>query len=158
MGAGAAETVAWLTTPYRMFGERLGGVLYRVPERVIRDDERLRALLGAWPADMPLAVEFQHASWQADAVFDLLREHGAALCATDLDGADLPDLRLTGPFLYVRLRRSAYAEDELAAWAERLAAFVGAGTDCFVFLRHDDDGESALRAERLATMVEERLR
>ena len=152
-GAEAAATVGWLTGPYRLFGERLGSVLFRVPENVHRDDARLALLLGAWPAELPLTVELQHASWQADEVHALLREHGAALCATDLDGAPARDVRLTGGHLYLRLRRSAYADDELAAWADRLAPFLEAGNDCFVFFRHDADGESALRALRLLELA-----
>src|SRR3954452_25128831 len=62
-GSAAAETVAWLSAPYRLFGERLGGVLFRVPEQVARDDERLTMMLDAWPRALPLVVEFQHVSW-----------------------------------------------------------------------------------------------
>jgi uncharacterized protein YecE (DUF72 family) len=148
-GSEAAETVAWLTAPYRLFGERLGGVLYRMPESVHRNDTRLRLLLDAWPADMPLVLEFQHPSWHVDEVYELLQAHGATLCATDLDEGDPPDLRLTGRSIYLRLRRITYSDSDLADWAARLSAFLQAGTDCFVFLRHDADGTSALRAARL---------
>ena len=152
-GAAAAETMQWLTGPYRVFGERLGAVLYRVPANVHRNDEKLRALLNAWPADMPLVAEFQHPSWQADEVLDLLRSHGTALCATDLDEQTPPDLRLTGPFIYLRLRRADYTDAELEAWAKRLMAFLESGTDCYVFLRHDERGVSALRALRLRELL-----
>jgi len=146
MGEGAPDSVAWLTGPYRQFGERLGAVLFRVPENMHRDDDRLRMLLSAWPADIQLVVEFQDPSWQADEVFDLLTSHSAILGATDLDEHPAPDLRLTGPSIYLRLRRSAYSDADLADWAGRLSAFLDAGTDCFVFFRHDADGTSALRA------------
>ncbi|MEA2675974.1 MAG: hypothetical protein QOJ81_115 [Chloroflexota bacterium] len=149
----AAETVAWLTAPYRLFGERLGAVLYRVPENMHRDDEKLRLLLEAWPPDMPLVVEMQNAEWQVDEVFDLLSRHSATLCATDLDDRDPPDLRLTGRTIYLRLRRTTYGESDLADWAGRLSAFLESGTDCYVFFRHDDDGTSALRALRLIEML-----
>lgn len=152
-GAAAAETVAWLTAPYRLFGERLGCVLFRVPAETPRDDDRLRLLLSAWPADVPLAAELQHPSWQADEVFDLLRTHGAALCATDLDDLDPPDLRLTGGFVYLRLRRTAYSAGEVGAWAERVSAFLADGRDCYVFFRHDETGESGLRAMALREAV-----
>ncbi|HEY7599768.1 MAG TPA: DUF72 domain-containing protein [Candidatus Limnocylindrales bacterium] len=145
-GPAATQTLAWLTVPYRLFGERLGSVLFRVPGSLARDDARLATLLAAWPAELPLTVELQHPSWQADEVFALLRAHGAALCATDLDDAPAPDLRLTGGHVYLRLRRATYTEAELAAWADRLAPFLDAGNDCYVFLRHDADGTSALRA------------
>ena len=153
-GEAAAQTVEWLTTPYRAFGERLGSVLYRVPDQIRRDELRLGALLAVWPPDLPLTVEFQHASWWDDEVFALLRQHGAALCATDLDDVDPPDLRLTGKHIYLRLRRTSYTEDELATWAQRLRAFLDDGVDCYVFLRHDESGESALRAVRLLELLD----
>jgi len=148
-GEEAEQTVAWLTAPYRLFGERLGAVLFRVPENIHRDDARLGLMLKAWPRDVPLVAEFQHTSWHVDEVFELLRQHGTTLCATDLDDGDQPDMRLTGALIYLRLRRTSYTETELATWADRLAAFIAAGTDCYVFLRHDENGQSALRAEWL---------
>jgi uncharacterized protein YecE (DUF72 family) len=153
LGEAAAETVAWLTAPYRQFGERLGAVLFRVPENVRRDDARLEMLLEAWPADMPLVVEFQDPSWQADEVFDRLTHHSAMLGATDLDEHPAPDLRLTAGSIYLRLRRTAYSDSDLSAWADRLSVFLDAGTDCYVFLRHDADGTSAVQAQKLLKLL-----
>jgi uncharacterized protein YecE (DUF72 family) len=153
-GTAAAETVAWLTGPYRAFGERLGCVLYRVPDQIRRDDARLRALLEVWPADLPLTVEVQHASWHDDTVYELLRAHGAALCATDLDDEMTPDLRRTGAHVYLRLRRTTYTDADLADWAGRLDAFLDDGVDCYVFFRHDESGESPLRAIALRGLIE----
>jgi uncharacterized protein YecE (DUF72 family) len=153
MRADPGMTVPWLTAPYRWFGERLGSVLFRVPDPVQRDDDALRAFLGAWPAGMPLTLEFQHPSWQVDEIHMLLREHDAALCATDLDDLPQPDLRLTGPFLYVRLRRETYTDAELEAWARRIEPFLADGRDAYVFLRHDETGDSALRAEALGRRI-----
>src|SRR2546426_1983756 len=76
-------SVAWLTTPYRLFGERLGAVLFRVPANVTRDDERLAPLLAWWPRDLPLGMEVQGPSWHVDATVELLRGARAALCATE---------------------------------------------------------------------------
>lgn len=134
-------SVPWLTEPYRAFGERLGTVLFRVPNGVIRDDDRLRALLDAWPVGLPLTMEFQEPSWHVDETFAALRRVGAALCATELPGdPEPPTLRRTGPFLYLRLRREEYSAAELAAWAARLEPFLAAGDDAFVFFRHDEVG------------------
>ena len=36
----------------------------------------------------------------------------------------------------------------------RLAVFIDDGVDCYVFFRHDDTGESALRALALRAAVE----
>jgi uncharacterized protein YecE (DUF72 family) len=128
----------------RRFGERLGTVLFRVPDGVRRDDDRLAALLEHWPRDLPLTVEFQDASWHVDEVFGALADAGAALCTTELpEDEEPPTIRRTGPFLYLRLRRHDYTPDDLAAWSARLEPFLGDGLDAFVFFRHDETGRGA---------------
>lgn len=155
--ADPAATVGWLTAPYRFFGSKLGCVLFRVPAEVSRDDERLAALLAAWPADLPLTLECRDPSWAVDEVFEMLRAAGAAWCSTDLDDdPGPPTLRLTAPWLYIRLRRTGYDEADLAAWADRLVPFLDAGRDAYVVFRHDEDGTSPLRGLRLAELVADR--
>lgn len=153
--ADPGESVPWLTATLPEFGDRLGAVLFRVPAEVRRDDERLAGALRAWPVATPLVVEAQHPSWQADETFAALRTRNAVLCTTDLDDFDLPpDIRRTGPFLYLRLRRTAYDEASLDAWARRLVPFLDDGLDAYVLFRHDEDGTSALQAEGFAARVE----
>lgn len=177
-----AETVAWLTEPLGEFGDRLGAVLYRIPDEVRRDgpwvdgdeslaDARLRALLAAWPRSIPLVVELQHPTWHVDETFEALREAGAVLCTTELppegdegtawnagaadftDPTEPPTIRRTGPFLYLRLRRHDYSAPELDAWAARIRPFLEAGDDVYAFFRHDAVG----RAGELALELRERL-
>lgn len=73
---------------------------------------------------------------------------------TDTDEAPDPPITVTGPFLYVRLRRSAYGTGDLDAWAARLEPFLADGRDAFVFFRHDEHGATpayaASLSERLA--------
>jgi uncharacterized protein YecE (DUF72 family) len=136
-----AGTLPWLLEPARGFGERLSGVLFRVGDPLARDDGRLDRLLGAWPSDLPLVLEFQHASWQDDEVFARLRAAGAVLCVTDLpELPEPPTVRLTGPFLYLRLRRDDYEPAELDAWAARIEPFLADGKDVYAFLKHDPVG------------------
>jgi uncharacterized protein YecE (DUF72 family) len=150
-----AESVPWLTATLPVFGGRLGAVLFRVPGEIARQDARLAGLLGAWPASIPLVLEAQHASWHVDETFGALGKAGAVLCTTDLDELDTPpDVRRTGPFLYLRLRRTAYDEAALDAWARRLVPFLDDGLDAYVLFRHDEDGTSALHAEGFAARVE----
>jgi len=137
----AAGTLPWLLQPARGFGERLAAVLFRVGDPLTRDDARLERLLAAWPNDLPLVLEFQHASWQDDEVFARLRAAGAVFCVTDLpELPEPPMVRLTGPFLYLRLRRDDYEPAELDAWAARLQPFLADGTDVYAFLKHDPVG------------------
>jgi uncharacterized protein YecE (DUF72 family) len=141
-----------LTAPLPAFGSRLGTVLFRVPHEVERHDERLAALLEVWPPGIPLTVELQHPSWQADETFETRRAARVTLCATELpDDETPPVIRLTGRFLYLRLRRHDYGPAELATWAARIEPFLAAGTDVFAFFRHDEVGRGAeLALELLA--------
>jgi uncharacterized protein YecE (DUF72 family) len=159
------ESVAWLTEPLGAFGERLGGVLFRVPAEIRRDgpwvsgdltlaDTRLAALLAAWPRSIPLVVELQDRSWHVDETFAALRQVGATLCITELppegdEGAaaasehEPPIIRRTGSFLYLRLRLHDYDAAALDAWAARIEPFLTAGDDVYVFFRHDPVGRAA---------------
>lgn len=146
-------SVEWLTTPLRRFGARLGTILFRVPDGVRRDDERLAGLLAAWPEDLPLALEFQDPSWHVDEVFAAARAAGAALVATDLEtDPEPPTIRRTGPFLYLRLRRPDYDRAELEAWLARLEPFLADGLDGYVYFRHDEVGRGAELALELAAL------
>jgi uncharacterized protein YecE (DUF72 family) len=148
-----ADSVEWLTTPLRRFGDRLGTILFRVPDGVVRSDERLAGLLGSWPPGLPLALEFQDASWHVDEVFGAAREAGAAIVTTDLDtDPEPPTIRRSGPFLYLRLRRADYAADELARWLGRLEPFLADGVDAYVYFRHDEVGRGAELALELAEL------
>lgn len=149
-----AESVPWLTEHLPHLGERLGAMLLRIPSEVARSDGRLAGVLGAWPAGVPLVVEAQHPSWHVDETFAALRGANAVLCATDLDDQDAPDIRRTGPFLYLRLRRHAYGEAALDAWARRLVPFLDDGMDAFVMFRHDEGGASAISAQGFASRVD----
>lgn len=164
------ESIQWLTEPLGGFGDRLGAVLFRIPGEIRRggpifggdvaeSDERLQAMLAAWPATIPLVMEFQDASWHVDESFEALRKSGAILCTTELpEDKGLPTIRRTGDRLYLRLRREEYTTSELGAWAERLLPFLAAGDDTYVFFRHDSDGRATELALDLARLVETRLR
>ncbi len=152
--ADPAESVAWLTTPLRRFGDRLGTILFRVPDGVARDDDRLGGLLDAWPAGLPLALEFHDPSWHVDEVFDAIRGIGAALVTTEHeDDPEPPRIRRTGPFLYLRLRRPDYTDGELRTWLERLEPFLADGVDAYVYFRHDEVGRGAELALELGALA-----
>ena len=147
----------WLTGPYRAFGERLGAVLFRIPDIAKRDDDKLHRFLAAWPADLPLVVELREPSWAADETIRALTDHNAALCVTDMpEFEEPPVIRRTSGQLYLRLRRPDYSAAELEAWLTRLQPFLDAGDDAFVFFRHDEvgrGGELALELRALAGLT-----
>ena len=82
-------------------------------------------------------------------VAERIGEAGAALVATDWDDREVPVLSSAGAFVYLRLRRSVYSPEDIECWAGRLEPALEAGTDAYVFFRHDEDGQMALNAEAL---------
>jgi len=148
-----AGTLPWLTAPLAAFGNRFGAALFRIQAGQARDDGRLDRLLAAWPAGIPLALEAQDPSWQVDETHERLRAHGAVLVVTDTDEAPDPPLTVTGPLLYLRLRRMMYGTADLDAWAARLEPFLADGRDAYVFFRHDEHGATPGYATALAARL-----
>jgi uncharacterized protein YecE (DUF72 family) len=145
-----AATLPWLTAPLAALDGRLGAALFRIPADRPRDDARLERLLAAWPATIPLAVEAQDASWHVDETHARLHAAGVTLVVTETDDAPEPPLTITGPFVYLRLRRDRYGTADLDAWAARLQPFLADGRDAYVFFRHDERGATPLLAAALA--------
>ncbi len=105
--------------------ERLGAVLWQLPESFHRDDERLAGALALLPPGRH-AFEFRDPSWFVPEVYELLREHGAALVIGDHPARPFQALELTADWTYVRFhygrrgRRGNYSGRELEAWAQRV--------------------------------------
>lgn len=148
-----AETLAWLTAPLAAFGARLGTALFRIPVDRPRDDARLAALLAAWPRHVPLALELQDPAWHVDEVFAIAGAADAVVVCTETDDEPNPPLTITGPFVYLRLRRERYGTADLDAWAGRLEPFLADGRDAFVFFRHDERGAAPGGAASLAARL-----
>jgi uncharacterized protein YecE (DUF72 family) len=148
-----AGTLPWLTMPLAAFGTCLGTALFRIRAGLVRDDGRLDRLLAAWPAGIPLALEAQDPSWQVDETHERLRVATAVLVVTETDEAPDPPLTVTGPFLYLRLRRIRYGTADLDAWAARLEPFLADGRDAYVFFRHDERGATPGHAIALAARL-----
>ncbi len=122
-------------------GPRRGPLLFQLPPNLKADAPRLERFLADLPAGVEVTLEFRHASWFADATWDLLRAHGAALCIAHTDELATPVIA-TAPFGYVRLRREDYTPEELADWAARLRGVAG-WERVYVFLKHDEAGRAA---------------
>jgi uncharacterized protein YecE (DUF72 family) len=152
-GRDPAESFAWLADSLAGFGQRLGCVLMSARGSLERDDAALGRVLTAWPGGLPLALELPHPSWSDEAVAERLAEAGVALVASDWEDREEPDLRRSGAFVYLRLRRKAYSQADIGRWAERLEPLLAAGTEAYVFFRHDENGQMALNAESLLHVV-----
>ena len=109
--------------PLRETG-KLGPVLWQLPPRFPRDDERLARALEALPPGRH-AFEFRDDSWFAEEVYELLRGHDAALVVADrAPHGSTPWVETTGwaylRFHHGRARRGAYGRQALRTWVRRL--------------------------------------
>ena len=132
----------------KLLGEKLGPILFQLPPNFKRDDERLADFLAMLDPRMRFAFEFRHNSWFDDSVFATLSESRAALCVSEGDKLDTPRVA-TGKFVYARLRRDEYSDEELAGCHEWMGDQVAEGRDVFAYLKHDEEGESPEYAVRL---------
>jgi len=147
----AGDSVAYLLKVASALKERLGPLLFQLPPHLKKDVPRLRDFLALLPAEQRAAFEFRHASWFDPEVFDLLREHRAALCIAEAeDGLEVPFVA-TGDWGYLRLRRPDYTDAELKAWAEQVRQ--PGWQDVFVFFKHEDEGKGPQMAARFLELA-----
>jgi uncharacterized protein YecE (DUF72 family) len=133
-------------------GERLGPVLFQLPPDFVRDDAVLSDFLGQIGGRLRPAFEFRHQSWFDDAVFDILRSGGAALCVAETDKLSTP-LVSTAPQAYLRLRREQYDEAALAQWAANIRTIASAAEEVYVYFKHE--AQAPHLAARLRELVAE---
>src|SRR6266571_3508273 len=123
-----ASDVAEFTRRAGVLGDRLGMLLFQLPPSLRKDLPRLRDFLAALPPERRVAVEFRHASWHD--------EEASPFVVTSEDA-------------YLRLRRTQYTEDDLRAWADRIAA--QSLERAWVYFKHEDEAS----APRFARQLEE---
>ncbi len=133
---------------------KLGPIVWQLPANFRRDDQKLAGALKALPPGRH-CWEFRHASWFTDAVYALLREHGAALVIADHPERPFQAHELTADWTLVRLhhgargRRGNYSESELDAWAQRIAGWPSS-LEVFAYFNNDWEGFAIRNARGLA--------
>ena len=136
-----------------ILGDRLGVILFQLPPYLKKDVPRLNDFLALLPAGKQFAFEFRNETWQDDEIYDTLRRCGAILCVTDTDEGDTPFVA-TADCGYLRLRRTHYNDEELAAWAAQIAAKALPRT--YVYFMHEDEALGTRFAHRLNELWEMR--
>ena len=132
---------------------KLGPILWQLPARFHRDDERLASALEELGPGRH-AFEFRHPSWFARDVEALLNEHGVACVVADSRRRVLPVPRRTADWTYVRFhdgrgRNGNYSERQLAEWAARLRR----GPRGYAFFNNDWEGFAVVNALRLRRLL-----
>ena len=130
--------------------QRLGAVIFRLPEDMKKDLKRLESFLKVLPVDTPTVFDFRHPTWFDDEVVELLRSQKRVFCVSDIE--ELPESYTfkTADWGYVRLRRERYAEAELVKWVKRIKAQKW--KDTYVFFKHEDEGTGPTLAAQFVAL------
>ncbi len=155
--ANVEEALATFFSRARLLGAKLGPILYQLPPGLHRDDARLDDFLALLPRDLHHVLEFRHASWFADSVFDILRRHNAAFCVLSMPDFDCPVLA-TADFAYVRFHgsqakySSLYTDVELDGWAERIRS-LSANGPVYAYFNNDANAYAVHNALALMQLL-----
>jgi uncharacterized protein YecE (DUF72 family) len=136
--------------------EKLGPILWQLPESFHRDDERLAEALQALPAGRH-CFEFRHESWFVPEVEKLLRAHDAALVVGDHPKRRFQTLARTTDWMFVRFhqgrgRDGNYTRSQLEEWAKRVRRWAQDG-DVYAYFNDDWNGHALEEARRLRELV-----
>ena len=127
---------------------RLGPVLFQLPPQMTCDLGLLRSYLELLPKGMRYAFEFRHASWLVDEVYDELRRSSVSLCVAESEKLEVPEV-ITADFVYYRLRKPEYTEEDVDALAARARELLATGRDLYLMFKHEETPAGALNAELL---------
>jgi uncharacterized protein YecE (DUF72 family) len=138
------EETAYLLRTASVLGEKLGPTLFQLPPSQKKDVPLLSEFLALLPRRWTAALEFRHASWFDDAVYEALRARNVAMVVAETEDTAVPFVS-TADWGYLRLRREDYGGGELAAWAGRVREQPWRAA--YVFFKHEDEAH----APRFAT-------
>jgi len=151
--AAADEAVSAMLDRFKVLGERLGSILFQCPPTLLYDRSLIENFVAFLPPTFRYAFEFRHPSWEE--ARELLASQGTAWCTAETDEAPFPeDGRLAPtPFVYLRLRKTEYSDEELRAWSARIIGAMGQGADVFCYFKHEEKGAGPILAERMNALV-----
>lgn len=139
----------------RRLRAHLGPILVQLPPHWHVDEERLAAFLAAAPPDLRWAIELRDPTWLCEAVFDVLRDHSAALCIHDM--LDDHPWTITADWVYLRYHgmrggrkyAGTYPHQKLSADARRLREQLDEGRDVYCYFNNDEGGHAPRDAQDL---------
>ncbi|SRR5579884_439286 len=139
--------------------QHTGPILWQLPPRLSRDDDRLAAFLDVLPKDYDHALEFRHDSWFVEPVRCLLRERNVALCVAD--SVKRPGtLELTTKWTYIRFHqgqdRGSYTEEQLRHWSREIERVLATGINVWIYFNNDPEGHAIFNARRLMSYLDVR--
>jgi uncharacterized protein YecE (DUF72 family) len=127
---------------------RLGPVLFQLPPQMKCDAGLLKAYLDLLPKGMRYAFEFRHTSWLVEEVYAELRQRNVSLCVAESEKLEVPEV-ITADFVYYRLRKPDYTEQDVNGFGARAKELLATGRDLYLMFKHEESPEGALNAEKV---------
>jgi uncharacterized protein YecE (DUF72 family) len=154
------DTIGLFLERAEIIGERLGPILVQLPPNWRANVDRLGAFLDAAPDRHRWAVEFRNPDWLQPAVFEVLRNHNAALCIHDL--IDEHPWEVTADWLYLRFHGPAggdtgYSHQALTGSAGKINNERHEGRDVYAYFNNDVGGHAVRDAQDLRRYVENEM-
>ena len=117
--------------------EKLGPILVQLPPNFKKDLEVLQSFLEKFAKQAKLAFEFRHQSWFDDELFALLRKHKTSFAVVEKEEgeAGVTPREVTGSFVYMRLRKGEYSDEEMFDWAHWIRAQT---VPVYCYMKHDE--------------------
>jgi len=153
----AADSVKKFYENLEGMKDKCAAVLFQLPPRWKLDLERLKNFLIDIPKSYRLVFEFRDETWLVEPVFEILREHRAALCFADRPFYPGPK-DITSNFCFYRMHGGrgelapGYTEKELRCLTEEIVSHLLEDRDVFAYFNNDYAGyavENALALEKL---------
>lgn len=132
----------------RGLGKNLGISFLQLPPYFeIKHLHHLEHFLDNFPKNVPLAMEFRHASWFKEKNFEqaaqILEKHQISTVITDVAGRrDVLHQRLTTPKVLVRFVGNALHPSDymrIDAWIEQIYSWLQEGLETLYFFLHEPD-------------------
>ena len=145
---------------WHMLADKRAVFLVQLSPNFPIDYERLHYFLQQVPSWIKMAIEFRHASWHVQPVFDLLEHYGVAYCI--MSGAHLPCiLKVTAPFVYIRMHGpdhqhlygGSYSDADLQWWSRHIMEWRSWGKEVFVYFNNDGEGNAVRNAHTLKYLL-----
>ena len=139
-----------------ILGDRMGCFLFQLPPSYRYTKARLNDIVSQLDPARRNVVEFRHASWWNEEVYEAFRKSRIIFCSCS--GPRLPDqLIRTADEVYVRLHgpkrwyRHDYSKSELATWADRIKA--SGAKRAWIYFNNDNDAHAPKNATTLRRML-----
>ncbi|MFW6302122.1 MAG: DUF72 domain-containing protein [Bacteroidales bacterium] len=137
--------------------KRIGNILWQLPGNLHKNPERLESFANLLDNPYNNVIEFRHASWFDDEIYDMLRSHSIGICMLS-SPADLPEKVIaTGKSAYLRFHgkeewyNHKYSKQELGNWKMRLNKLKEV-RNLFIYFNNDQHAYAPKNAIEMTEM------